>query len=385
VVSLGPPDSPFARRTLTGGFVETQVPKSEEHERSEQRLAASAGMVVTDIAATMFIDQTPEYLEALKRASDGACAVLMAHPYLHPAVQMLDSSIPTILDAQDAEISLKGSILPPTTAGRELAEVVAQVERAAIENSVLTVTCSAEDSLLLAQAYGADQGKFLVVPNGVDTGEVEMVSGPARATAAARWIGRYLAAGGGPKSGISSIALFVGSWHQPNLDAAELILRIAGDFRSTLFVLVGSHCWYFRGRSLPPNVQMLGVVSLRVKLALLRVATLALNPMAGGSGTNLKLVEYFAAGAPAVSTPIGVRGTVAEAGVHLRVAGIDEFGRGIADGLGDPAGNHALAARARALVEERYDWTSLGATLLTNVCRSLDVAPRATSAAASFP
>ncbi|MFN7173813.1 MAG: MlaD family protein, partial [Thermaurantiacus tibetensis] len=41
------------------------------------------------------------------------------------------------------------------------------------------------------------------------------------------------------------------------------------------------------------------------KLALLRGADVALNPISSGSGTNLKMLEYFAAGLPVLSTPHG--------------------------------------------------------------------------------
>lgn len=373
VVSLGAAGSTQSKRDLAEGFVETLVPKSLEHEQSEQRLAGSVGLVLTDIAASRFIGQSPAYLQALKQATAGASAVLLAHPYLYPAVRMVDASLPTVLDAHNAEFSLKGSTLPMTSAGRHLAQQIAEVERAAIENSVLTVTCSSEDSALLAHEYGVDQSRFLQIPNGVDTAEVGFLSGRERRAARGRWIERYRAAGGGPRDGVSGIALFIGSWHPPNLDAGELLLKIAPELPETLFVHLGSHCWHFEGRRMPPNVQMLGVVSLPVKLALLRVASLALNPMAGGSGTNLKLVEYFAAGAPALSTRFGVRGTDAKPGVHLRVAEIDGFGEGVALALEDPVAGDELAARARALVEDRYEWSQLGATLLRNVQKSLDM------------
>ena len=59
---------------------------------------------------------------------------------------------------------------------------------------------------------------------------------------------------------------------------------------------------------LPPNVVLAGVVTNVAKRTLLQSADLALNPMRTGSGTNLKIVEYFAAGIPVVSTPFGARG-----------------------------------------------------------------------------
>ena len=81
------------------------------------------------------------------------------------------------------------------------------------------------------------------------------------------------------------------------------------------------------------------------------IAGVALNPMLYGGGTNLKLLDYFAAGTPVVSTEIGIRGTGAEAGRHLLVAPIDDLEPAIRTALDGDAQVERMAAAARVLVE----------------------------------
>jgi glycosyltransferase involved in cell wall biosynthesis len=79
-----------------------------------------------------------------------------------------------------------------------------------------------------------------------------------------------------------------------------------------------------------------------------------------GSGTNLKLVDYAAAGAPIVSTPFGVRGTRLESGAHATITSVDEFSAAIRQILDDPPSAWEMARRARAVVETDHEWRILG-------------------------
>jgi glycosyltransferase involved in cell wall biosynthesis len=57
---------------------------------------------------------------------------------------------------------------------------------------------------------------------------------------------------------------------------------------------------------------------------LLSAADVAVNPIQSGSGSNLKLAEYVAAGLPVITTPIGLRGYEAFARL-VTVAELEEF------------------------------------------------------------
>jgi glycosyltransferase involved in cell wall biosynthesis len=76
-----------------------------------------------------------------------------------------------------------------------------------------------------------------------------------------------------------------------------------------------------------------------------------------GSGTNLKLIEYAAAGLPIVSTAFGARGVGFCAGRDYVEAGESTFAEGLVDMLRlDEASRDAMIREARSAVKEKADW-----------------------------
>jgi glycosyltransferase involved in cell wall biosynthesis len=93
-------------------------------------------------------------------------------------------------------------------------------------------------------------------------------------------------------------------------------------------------------------------------------ATVAIVPVRSGGGTRLKALEAMSSGRALVSTRLGVEGIEIDPGRHVLVEDDPEaFGRAVALLLGDRARRVELAAAARRLVEERYDWRVLGEQL----------------------
>jgi glycosyltransferase involved in cell wall biosynthesis len=99
---------------------------------------------------------------------------------------------------------------------------------------------------------------------------------------------------------------------------------------------------------------------------LLAAADVAVNPVEAGSGSNLKLAEYVAAGLPVVTTPVGLRGYEAFR-AHVTVAELSEF---------------ATAVQARSSTEDhRPDvdelaWTALARKLHERYLELLSRRPR---------
>src|SRR5262249_35666471 len=124
------------------------------------------------------------------------------------------------------------------------------------------------------------------------------------------------------------------------------------------------------GRNPPPEVQSLGALpGVEVTGGVpdvkpyLRGAHLLAVPLEAGGGTRLKILEAFASGLPVGSTPTGCEGLQATHGEHLVIARREQFAEGVLAVLADPAWGSALAARARALAQSRYDWNIMGATV----------------------
>ena len=100
------------------------------------------------------------------------------------------------------------------------------------------------------------------------------------------------------------------------------------------------------------------------RLACLAASDLAVNPMFSGSGTNLKILEYFAAGLPVISTPQGIRGLDVEHRRHVMVAGPDDFTAAIQDLAGNQALCRDLSQAARHIVETRFDWKTIAGSMV---------------------
>jgi glycosyltransferase involved in cell wall biosynthesis len=87
-----------------------------------------------------------------------------------------------------------------------------------------------------------------------------------------------------------------------------------------------------------------------------RAADVAVNPMTEGSGVNLKLLEYLAAGLPTISTPFGMRGL--EVGEVVQAADLADFPSAL--GALEDAGRRAqLGAAARRAAETRFGWEAV--------------------------
>jgi glycosyltransferase involved in cell wall biosynthesis len=349
---------PASRTELAPGLTQIVVPRSPAHTEAAHELTQAVNMPVTDIVAGTHIWASPAYLDALATAARGAEAVLLAEPYLLPAVDLADLRTPTVYDAYNVEAALKAAALPDTRAGRAMLAEVESVERSAVLQSAAVTACSQADADALAQRYGRDPAAFTVIPNGTEV-PATVVSPEERRRLGARWRDRFLHLGSGGRR-FGHLAVFFGSWHPPNLDAVELLAEVAGELPDVAFLSVGSHGEAFRHRVFPPNLIFPGTVTDRVKSKLLDAADLAVNPMRTGSGTNLKLIEYLAVGIPVVSTPFGARGVEVVDGTHLLLVEPDRFASGVADALADPIAAATRAVAGRELAARGYAWSTLG-------------------------
>ena len=359
VLSLGAREAAAVTRELAPGFTETVVPKSAAHQQAEDEVTRHAGIPVTDIVAAELTSLTPAYAHELGQLLRGAQAVILAHPFLHPTVAGLRHGKPVVYDAHNCEAVLKDAMLPRNDESRRLRALVDEVEGAATRSCALAVAVSEEDRLLLADRYGVPAAKIALVPNGVDTRDIPFTPPSQRAHRRTAWLAALRA----HRSEIETkhLALFLGSWHQPNIEAALEILRMAPEAPEVAFVLIGSHCEAIRDHRIPPNVLLMGVVSDATKKLMLGTCDVALAPLRTGSGTNLKVVEYLAAGLPVVTTSVGARGLPRTEGIWHE-AECDAFVEAIRRVLADPPGADGLE-RGRALAEAGFDWHALSAQL----------------------
>ncbi|MEO6988197.1 MAG: glycosyltransferase family 4 protein [Aquihabitans sp.] len=358
--------------TVAPGLDQTVVPRTLAHSTADDEASASAQLPVTDILSGINHALTPAFAQAIAREGADADLVVLAEPYLHPALVDAGLDVPFIYDAYNVESILKERSLPATDVKADFLHQVRQIERAAVTEAGAVVACSADDAAALAGIYGRNLASFVVIPNGTTIRD-RILSAEERAERSRRWRERYRRDAGVGRR-IDHLAVFFGSWHPPNLDAAEMIIELADQLPHVMFLLCGHHGEHFRATPTPPNVVFPGTVTNGAKTALLDAADVALNPMRSGSGTNLKLIEYLTAGVPVVSTPFGARGVEVVDGEHLLLAPPERFADAIATVLADPEAARRRAEAGRDVARAGYDWSSLGdqlSALVADLARPL--------------
>jgi len=107
------------------------------------------------------------------------------------------------------------------------------------------------------------------------------------------------------------------------------------------------------------NIILLGKVSEKEKLALYQTALFAINPMTEGSGTNLKVLGYLAAGVPLITTHIGARGFPLIDETHAIICDLNTFPDRIYHLISHPELLDKLSFYGRKLVEDMYDWEKI--------------------------
>ena len=338
------------------GLRELRIARTAAHEEADQKAQAHAHVPVYDITALENIGLTPAYLTVLENSLAGSKTVVVSHPYMLEALRKTGYSGSFLHEAHNCEHTLKGRMLPRSPARDRLLHLVEEAERICCRDAALTFATCDDDAEALLREYGGSPARMVVIPNGTDTQRIAFSTRQER-----RRLKRRLRMGEQP------VALFLASGHRPNLEAAEYLFTLAQRMPDVAFALVGNAADAFLHRHLPDNVWRVGTVSEEARNVWLQVADVALNPVLYGGGTNLKLLDYFAAGTPVISTESGLRGTGVIAGVHTLVAPIDEFETPIRTLLGAGSEIDRMTSEARALVEDRFDWQALADRLYSEI------------------
>ena len=248
--------------------------------------------------------------------------------------------VPFVLDEHNVEfISTKAGRVP------FFSPYILAMESFGIKHSEMVLTVSHLDKRCLIDMYKAPSGKIAVVPNGVDISRFRFLS-----TSKAR---KKLGIGLG-----ENIVFFHGllSW-RPNREAAETIIRyIAPKMPKVKFLIAGNNPLSLQKEAFgKANVKILGYVPNIEDY--ISTANVCVVPLRRGSGTRLKILEYFAAGKPVVSTCIGAEGIPIKSGFHaiLHDHVDDAFIRSVEVLLSDGELASEMGVSARQLAT-KFDW-----------------------------
>lgn len=321
-------------------FTEIHIPQHQAHRERNEAYRNQWHISAADIVCYM---EAPgnALLCALVRALDQITdLVVLVHPYMGSALPAQPQA-PIIYESLNVETDLKRPLLLGHPAYNTLLGAVEQAEREAIQKSCQVVVVSESDLDGMGR-LGARADRLHVVPNGVTV--------PQQQVDHARLAALRVELGG------KMVAVFIGSAHPPNIDAANFIRReLAPQFSQCVFLLIGGVCTALDG-ILPENVKLAGIVDEQAKNILLELADIALNPMLAGSGSNLKLADYFARALPTITSPFGARGYAIQNGQHALICETSEFSPNIRLLLSDPSRRKSLGASGLAFAKAHLDW-----------------------------
>ncbi|MEM1082948.1 MAG: glycosyltransferase family 4 protein [Verrucomicrobiota bacterium] len=218
-------------------------------------------------------------------------------------------------------------------------------ERRAVRESDLVWACSDLDSSIINREYGKPA---TTVPNGVNVDAYQRTGLEAKAE---DWESRPLT------------LVFLGSYsYYPNEEAAMRLIegvmpRVRESHPDAKLILIGRDPTRGMLEASEGDDSIVVTGGVPSVLPYLKGAGIVTIPLSLGSGTRLKILEAFAAGAPVVSTAKGCEGLDVTDRKELRICESDEA---IADAAIElwnrPETRNAQCAAALDLVKEGYSW-----------------------------
>jgi glycosyltransferase involved in cell wall biosynthesis len=170
------------------------------------------------------------------------------------------------------------------------------IENKAVKEADRVLTCSENDKAYLSQ-YLSPSGSIYLVPNGADASRFYPFK---NRRAQIRQELNF--------SNDRRVILFAGSHFSPNQEAFDYLTQFS-EKQATLLEKLRIHFLVVGTVSSPVKMKHLTALGKVDEVEPYFIAAdAAINPVTQGSGTNIKMYEYLAAGLPILSTPFGCRG-----------------------------------------------------------------------------
>jgi glycosyltransferase involved in cell wall biosynthesis len=346
-------------KKISENFQEISVPQTYFYKKIIRIAKKLTGCSVDDFVALFFASSNLQLKTILKRQIQDSDIVILCHPYMYPSIKPYIQNQIVVYEALNVEFHLKKSILPESLLKNFFLHLLKLTEQDLLQRSDLCYAMSEEDKQIFTQIYRVESSKINIAPNGVDEGFYSDV-----------YAERTFR-----KEGVIPVPLiiFMGSGHPPNVEAAQQIIKnIAPNLPDVYFLIAGSVCWMIHNGALGKNVGLAYFITDEEKKELFRVADIAINPMMSGSGTNLKMLDYMAAGLPVVSTAVGARGIDIENHRHAVVCDIGAFPEEISRLIHKKDVLAELSRNGRQLVKDHYDWKHIADSMIRDIQPLLD-------------
>ena len=361
------PGPGYRHHKLSSTLEEIDIPLTKEHfALHEEWKKKVGGKTVIDVGFPFMAHLSSAYVEAAIKATKKADIVIFSHPWVFPLVKdQIDWKQQLIVyDAHNCEGLLRCELLDDGNFGTELVRRVIELEYTLCHKCDLILACSHQDRLLFNNFYSVPFEKILIIPNGVFVNKITPANESLR-----QQCKQELGLG-------SKVAIFLGSEYKPNVEAVFFICNNLAPVLSEVdFVIGGSvgnalNTQYLLSKGIK-NIKVTGFITEEEKVRYLHASDVAINPMFSGSGTNIKMFEFMAAGLPVVTTEIGARGIENPTGNAFKVCSKEEFSNTIKEILNDRDMWKKYSHEAWRLVTEKYAWERispfLGEILLRNL------------------
>lgn len=244
--------------------------------------------------------------------------IQIEQPYLYWWVKKYTSK-PVVIIAHNVEYFLAKSIIEVNRKKlnffhKKAIQLYFRMEKEALTGADKVMVVSEFDKKQIVDLYGVNEKNIHIVPNGINVQEYTPIS-------------KMIQEEARKKLGLedySTVILFTGSNYHPNIMAAEYIEQeLAPHFdEKTLFLIAGS----VRKKAYKSgNVFYTGRLEGNLFSECFKSADIAINPMSYGSGSNIKMFEYFASALPTITTENGAEGVNPEIKKDLIITDIKNF------------------------------------------------------------
>lgn len=351
------PGEKFRKHKLSDTLEEVDIPLSKEHfAEAEKWRAQAGGRTIIDTSFHQLAHLSPQFVEYAKSEASKADIVIFSHPWVYPLVKdiLRQNEQLIVYDSHNMEGLLRTTLLDDGAFGSEIVKEAVKAEYELCRASDIILACSHEDRELFNHLYHIPFSKIRTVPNGVFTKQI-LPANRADKEKAKRELGlegRH-------------VVIFIGSAYPPNIEAANFICqKLAPELPHITFVICGGvgdaiNKEYYGGS----NIRITGLLEEKEKLRYLTAADLAVNPMFFGSGTNIKMFDFMAAGLPVLTTPVGARGIEDSSNPAFKICSKSDFVPEILKLAENIGLRKDLSRNARILTEEKYSWEWISANL----------------------
>jgi len=294
-----------------------------------------------------------EYLDTIRTISDKSDIIITEHVYTYRLLKKIGLGKQLWYRAQNVEYDYKKHTWALHKLPESIYNEVFELEKECCSTCDLILTISEKDAARFQELYHVPSEKILNISAGYDTEGLRFVLPSERKQT--------------NPANVHS-ALYISSSASVAVDAAKELIRIAPELPKVNFFIVGSVGNKLDYNNLPVNVIITGLVSEQEKIRLLETCDFALNPIVGGSGLNVKMLEYFACGLPVISTKFGARGISCENNVHCIITEVNSLKESILQFIEyDINDKDKIAKNAFDLFQEMHTWRSCAKKIINHI------------------